>query len=348
MPTKFPIVEDIPDIESSRVNIKILDPLLYSATQSTQFALRHLNNFKVIPPQRDEKDLIAFLRMQLELFAVTHKSIRALLRKAYREPDKRLISDGASLVREQIEKVFICALVLDNPTKWIKQYMRNALKNDLVEYLVELEEHRENPRLDDLLHTQYPAYLKAGQRPKVPGQKRVTLVSDFAMRAMRHHLEVGGPDPKWFKDAIAKRKKKKRKQELRNYVKDYFDFPTPGVAIRKTKKRKIKPFLYRWYKEYSFVCQYSHVALGKGMISTLAEFKDWKHAELLEQYAQKLSGRILFMSHIATASACAIIAASLVNSYGSKHELREYWEHLYTRALPAKAFWNLYVKEILK
>ena len=58
-----------------------------------------------MPPKRDERDLIALLRMQLDLFAVAHKSIRMLLRKAYREPDKRLISDGASLVREQIEKL---------------------------------------------------------------------------------------------------------------------------------------------------------------------------------------------------------------------------------------------------
>lgn len=36
-----------------------------------------------MPPKRDERDLIALLRMQLELFAVTHKSIRMLLRKAY-------------------------------------------------------------------------------------------------------------------------------------------------------------------------------------------------------------------------------------------------------------------------
>jgi hypothetical protein len=111
MPIKFPTVEDIRDIETSKVNIKTLDPLLYSATESIRFALRHLNNFKVMPPKRDERDLIALLRMQLELFAVTHKSIRALLRKAYREPDKRLISDGASLVREQIEKFFVCVLV---------------------------------------------------------------------------------------------------------------------------------------------------------------------------------------------------------------------------------------------
>jgi hypothetical protein len=88
---KFPAVEDIPEIETSRVDIKKLDPFLYDALDATRFALRHWKNFKVMPPPYDESDLIAMLRTQMDLFAVTHKSIRILLRRAYREPDKRLI-----------------------------------------------------------------------------------------------------------------------------------------------------------------------------------------------------------------------------------------------------------------
>ena len=345
---KFPPVEDIPDIETSRVNIKTLDPLLYGAVEATRFALRHRHNFKVAPPAHEEAELIALLRMQLDLFAITHKSIRILLRRAYREPDKRLISDAASLVREQVEKLFVIVLVLDNPAKWIKQYLRSDLKNALVEYLVELDEHSDKPRYQETLRERYPAYLKAGQRPQIRRKKPVTLVSDFAMRAMRYHLEIGGPDPKWFKEAISRRTKKKKKQEMRNYVRDYFDFPTPGRVIGLIKKKKIKPFLYRWHKEYSFICQYTHVALGKGMLSTLCEFKDWKHADMVENYSQKLAGRILFTSHSAAASACAIVATRLINSYGAKAQMREYWKELHTRALPARAFWNLYIKQLLK
>jgi hypothetical protein len=74
----------------------------------------------------------------------------------------------------------------------------------------------------------------------VPGRKRVTIASDFAMRAMSHLLEVGGPNPKWFKDAMKKVKStKKRKQGLRMYVRNYFDFPTPGQVLRIMRNQKL-------------------------------------------------------------------------------------------------------------
>jgi hypothetical protein len=344
---KFPAVEDIPDIETSRVNISKLDPFLYDAINATRFALRHWKNFKVMPPPHDESDLIAMLRTQMDLFAVTHKSIRILLRRAYREPDKRLISDAASLVREQVEKLFIVVLVLSDPKKWITQYLRNALKAELVEFLVELDEHSDSPRHQEHLKKLFPAYLKAGQRPRVPGRKRETIASDFAMRAMRYQLEVGGPDPNWFKDAMKKRTKKK-KQELRLYVRDYFDFPTPGRVSQIINDPELTLFLRRWHKEYSFICQYTHVALGKGMIATLSEFKSKEAGERLEIYSRRLAGRILFTSHIAAASACAMIVAALVNTYGAKTAVRHHWRELHTRALPAKAFWNLYIKELIR
>jgi hypothetical protein len=344
---KFPAVEDIPNIETSRVNVKTIDPLLYDTVNSLLFSLKHRNNFKVMPTAHHERNLVAILRTQIDLFSITHKSIRILLRRAYREPDKRLISDAASLVREQIEKLFVIALVLDNPGKWFRQYMRSGLKSDVIEYLVAVDEHSEIPRFHELLKESYPAFIKSAQRPKVPGQKQVTIASDFAVRALRHHLESAGPDPKWFKDALKKRKKKKN-QELRSFVRDYFDFPTPGRSIGILRDDKIKPFLRRWHKEYSFVCQYTHVALGKGMLATLSEFKDKERGDLMDDYAQKLSGRIIFTSHTAAASACAIVVHALVNDYGAEEQIKGYWDQLHTRALPAKAFWNLYIRDLLE
>jgi hypothetical protein len=45
-------------------------------------------------------------------FLTTHKSIRLLLREAQTDPD--YASDAMSLVREQVEKVFVIALILDD------------------------------------------------------------------------------------------------------------------------------------------------------------------------------------------------------------------------------------------
>ena len=342
---RFPAVEDIPDIDTKRVNIKTLDPLLNTIVENTRFALRHRHNFKVMPPLYFESELIALLRTQLTLFAVTHKSIRILLRRAYREPDKRLVSDAASLVREQIEKLYVVALLLDNPARWIRRHLRHAFKSDVEEFLLSVDEFSSSPRLQELITKQFPEFLKSGQRPKVPGKKTITIISDFAYRTLRHHLTSSGPDPTWFKDHI-KRRKKKSNQELRTYIRDYFDFPTPGRAIRLIRRKRIKPFLLRWYKEYSFICQYTHVGEAKSMIAVMSEFKDWRHAEMVDIYAQKLAGKLIFTNHAAAASACAIIIAALVDDYGTETEVQDYWRELYTRALPAKVLWNIYIKDL--
>jgi len=342
---KFPAVEDIAGIETSRVNINTLDPFLYSALDSMRYALKRQNNFKKRATYVSE--LITSLRTQLDLFAITHKSIRILLRRAYREPDKRLIGDAASLVREQVEKLFIIALLLENPPKWIRQYMRSALKTDLMEFLLDKDEHSDKPRYKAHLRKYYPKYLKSGQRPVVPGQKRVTIVSDFAIRALKYNLEFpSGPEPEWFKKVI-KRRKTGRKQQLRSYVRNYFDFPTPGQVASLVDSQTLKPFLYRWHKEYSYICQYTHVAFGKMMLPALAEYKDWKHVEMVDTYGQKLAARVLFTSHTAAASACALISGAILNDFGAKNDLRDYWEQLHTRSLPAKAFWKLYIEKAL-
>jgi hypothetical protein len=201
----------------------------------------------------------------------------------------------------------------------------------LVEFLVELDEHSDKPRYQEHLRQRFPAYLKAGQRIRVPGRKRVTVASDFAMRALHYQLEIGGPDPRWFTDAMKRRKtKSKRKQSIHAYVRNYFDFPTPGHVVRVIKDPKLKLFLRRWHKEYSFICQYTHVALGKGMIAMRSESKSKRAGEQVEIYSQALSGRILFTSHTATASACAIVGTQLINTYGAKAEVREHWTELHT------------------
>ena len=74
---KFPAVEDIPDIETLACQyFSDLIPRPYDAVDAVRFALRHWNNFKVKPPAIEESDLIAMLRIRLELFAVTHQEQR--------------------------------------------------------------------------------------------------------------------------------------------------------------------------------------------------------------------------------------------------------------------------------
>ncbi|MBC7931985.1 MAG: hypothetical protein H7Z38_15615 [Rubrivivax sp.] len=340
-------VEDIPGIETSRVNIKKLDPFLYSAIESTRFALRHRYNFKKRTDQ--ESELITILRIQLSLYSITHRSIRILLRRAYRDNDKTLIGDAASLVREQIEKIFTIALILDNPVKWMRQYLRSSWRTEYMEFLLESEEHGSNPRYEEHLKERYPEHLKRGQRPPVPGRKTETVVSDFAKRTMKYNWDnPSGPEPQWFRKVMSKIKNpRKRSQRVRDYVRNYFEFPTPGRAAGIIKDMDLRQFLFRWHKEYSHVCQYSHVALGKMILPVMSEFKDIEHAEKVKIYGQLIATRVLFTSHTAAATACALVVHALINTCGAKSEVEEYWKELYERSLPSKALWNMYIKDLL-
>jgi len=83
------------------------------------------------------------------------------------------------------------------------------------------------------------------------------------------------------------------------------------------------------------------------MLAALSEYKDWRHAEGVDEYAKRLAARILFDSLTAAASACALMSEALVNTYGAKIEVRDYWKQLYSRSFPAKALWKLYIEKAL-
>src|SRR5438067_735479 len=95
---------------------------MVSVIDSTRFALRHRYNFKKQTNQ--ESSLVFILRSQLLLYQTTHRSIRVILSRAYRAKDWSLVPDASSLLREQVEKIYIIALFIDNPAKWIMRYSR--------------------------------------------------------------------------------------------------------------------------------------------------------------------------------------------------------------------------------
>lgn len=330
-------VEDIPGIDSSSVDIKKTDALMAESVQATRFALKHRYNFK--KKVADESALIYFLSSNLLLYTTTHKSVRLLVSHAYRKKDYPIVYDAASLVREQVEKIYNVALVLSNPRKWIKQYLRNAWRSDYQTFLLEVEEHGDNPRYAEFLQKHYPEFLRKGQRPQVGRRKPKTIVSDYAKRAATYVWQNPvGKNPSWFKP----------KQSIRNYVRDYFEFPTPGKATGEIKDRNLKRFLYRWHKEYSFISQYSHVTLEKMAVPMINENKDMYSPEKVRINGVRLAERSVFTSQIATATSCVLILAVLKQTYGAKSALKEFWKELYGRSLLGKALWNMYVKELLE
>ncbi len=157
----------------------------------------------------------------------------------------------------------------------------------------------------------------------------------------------GDEKPAWFVNA--QKRKKKKSNKLREYIRNYFDFPTPGRAAAAITNKPLRQFLYRWHKDYSNVCQFSHVLFGKILLPTVSdEYKDSKHAEKTEYTGRNLAEQTVFWSLISSATSCALVVRSLKNPHGSQNAVKEFWKVLYESSLAGKGYWEMYVKGILK
>lgn len=337
----YEAVEDIPDIESLRVDFRKLNPLMRDVLITTKTALGHRYNFKRTPD--DESELLNFLKHQLDIYGSTHNSIHALLRFAIRRKYYGAVADAASLVREQIEKVFIIALVLSDPHRWIKQALRGSFRTDYEEYLLKLNELGDSPRWQKRLREEYPQLFEKLQRHPTSRTRRETIISDYARRVLDYNWNnPRGVNPPWFKPI-----RRMRVRNVREYLRYYFEFPTPGKAAGYIRSRGLRRFLYRWHKDYSYICQYSHVALGKAILPVMGRSRDLRIIEKTENYSQNLMERIIFTSFTSAASACTLIILKQRDSYGAKSYLIEFWKQLYESSLHSKAIWNIYPKKYL-
>jgi hypothetical protein len=330
-------VEDIPDIETSSINIKTFDPQVYEVIEATRFAIRHPANLK---KRNDyDRELVGFLDSHLTLFKLTHGSLRVLLGHAYRKKHYPTVADATSLCREQVEKVFNVALLLNNPDKWVKRSLRSSWKTDYEGLLLEGEEQADNPRFKEFLTKYVPEYVEKTRNPPTSKRKREVIVSKLAMRAVKYSWDYpGSKKPKWLK----------YKGGIPDYLRDYFEFLTPGKAARTFKNQGLRRLLFRWHKEYTFMSQYAHAAMGKMVLPVIYENKSVWSQEQAEIYGKKLAERTIITSHLAIATSCALILNSVTNTYGAKDQLRETWDKLTGMALPARAYWNIHVNKLLK
>jgi len=330
----FAPVTDIADIETHKIDVRKVDVVMYRLLMDTRFTLLHAENLK--KHTYYDKELSSFLKGQLALFASTYKTIRIILKDVYRKKEYQSVADAASLAREQVEKVFVIATALDDPKKWIRQYLRSSWRTDYETYLLRTEELGALDRHKKHLEEHYPEYLERGQRPPLG---RETIVSNLAKKVVLFNWKnPGAKKPKWLK----------RRGSVTDYLRDYFEFPTPGKAAKKFRDRKIRRFLFRWHREYTRLSEYTHVALGKSVLPTMSEQKDMQSAIKAEIYGRKLSEEIIFTSYCTAASACALILNAVDDDFGAKNQLRDFWKQLYDSSLLARPFWDMYIKDILE
>lgn len=240
---RFPHVEDIPNLREKAIDINKVDRQMFALIRDVQFAIKKDREL-----DKQVRELNSMLEDILRQTMFTHMSIRILLQHAHKKEDYPIIADVASLVREQIEKIFIIVIVLTDPKKWVRQYQRNAWQKDYERYLLGMDEHEHIERYSEFLKVQFPGYLEKMRKPPHRFSKlgHTILVSEFAQKCVRHNWYY--PDdrkPKWFKRPTG---------NIRGFLDGYFGFPTPWGAVKLIKDDpKYYMFLDRWYREYNII-----------------------------------------------------------------------------------------------
>jgi hypothetical protein len=330
-------VADIPNIYKIAMSAKKLDTLMHDVITSTRFALKNPSNFK--KTSHYNKELSGLLSDQLLMFPITHSSIREIVKAAYRKKYYPVVGDAISLAREQVEKVFVVALLLNNPNKAFWQYLRATWKNEYEAYLLQKEEQAENKRFDEFLGKTLPKRLENLRKPFTSKRRREILVSKFAIRVLKFNWDnPGAKNPPWFK----------QKGGVQGYLRDYFGFATPGKSAKDITDPDLRRFLYRWHKEYTYLSQYTHVTAKKLVFAHIHQQKDLASQQPIKEYGEKYSIRAVHTSYTAAATTCALALSSVSNTYGALTELKEFWGQLIGFSLFSKALWEMYIQRLIK
>src|SRR5258706_8553233 len=175
------------------------------------------------------------------------------------------------------------------------------------------------------------------RRNRIVKNKNDVLVSKFAMRVLKFSWDNPGEKRASFLNT----------RKVQGYVKDYFDFATPGRSIARVKDPELKRFLTRWHKEYVALSQYTHITMQKLAFAEMIKSKDMGSQARIEEYGKQCAIRAINTSHTAVATSCSLVLAGVLDDYGAKKEAGEFWEQLIGFSLLSKALWKMYVKELV-
>lgn len=328
-------VEDIPNLHKAKISGSKSDALIRELLSSTRFALTNPSNLK--KPSDYKKPIAEILINQLLMFSVTHYSIRVVIAAAEKYKQYSLVGDALSLAREQVEKVFIVASLLDNPNRNFRQYLRSSWKTEYEKFLLDKEEHKENERFKEFLSDTTPKRLERMRRNQFVKSRKDVLVSKLAMRVLKFSWENPGERNAPFL----------KKGTVYNYMKEYFDFATPGRSARKIADPALRTFLYRWHKEYVALSQYTHVTMRKLMFANMVQEKGMAAQVRIKEYGTEGAIRAIHTSYTAAATACVLVLNEVSNHYGAKDEARQFWDQLIGFSLFSKALWKMYIKDVI-
>ena len=235
-----------------------------------------------------------------------------------------------SLVREQVEKIFVITILLDDPDKWMPICFKDDWRRFYKYNFLVLEEERK--------------YLSRFQVDREKREKilenltALAQMSDSEKELIEHkHLRPGETKPAHLAGVEVPK------------------FPTPAEAVGNIADASIREYLVRWHKEYEFLCGYSHVGLDKLQITALWYTKNNISEE--DKWAF-LSKEILIpavsTSYVAAASACTEswrylkrYDSDLSKSDTFLEAILSLWDDLRNQSLLGIVFWDIHAKDVL-
>jgi hypothetical protein len=280
---------------------------------------RIVNSFESLTHSNNKfKELIA---LQLEAFLHTQSSIIALLK--LKDTNILMSADAMSLVREQVEKVFVVALLCDDPDKWVDVYAKDEFQRVYKHHLLVQQERECLPRHQDFYQNIAPPMFDGFMTwAKITPLEKEWIEFKFYNKGktLPAHLSGAKVEP----------------------------FPTPGAVITKITDPSKKEFLERWHREYEYICGYSHAGLMKlqlaGMTTRRAPQYDPVKREIY--YEKEIYGLSLWTGYVAAASACVETLKFLPYDINVLGALEKWWMALRKMSLLAKAIWDLGARDM--
>lgn len=309
------------DIEpSNKVDVNILDEQMTIVVNRITAGFNKLGSHN--PTFRSLTETL------FQSFLTTHKSIRLLLKEV--KSDLNYASDAMSLVREQIEKVFVISLILDDPGKWIPIYFKDDWRRFYKYQFLVLEEERNSlPRF------------------QVDKDKREKILENLKNNADLSDLEKELIEHKFTQPGVS------RPAHLASV--EIPQFPAPREAAEKVIDSTTKEFLLRWHKEYEYVCGYSHVGLEKLQVISMQRVRNRLSEEAKKKFVNnEIVQPAITMSYLATASACTE-AWKYLKQYDldlSKSDefldaILTFWDKLRKQSLWGIVFWEIHARIVL-
>lgn len=260
-------------------------------------------------------------------FISTHKSIRLLLKEAGAEPD--YAPDAMSLVREQVEKVFVITLLLDDPQKWILVYFKDDWRR----------------------FYEYDVLLNGREQKDLPGFEFDNAQKN-RLRILQNNASVSELEKEWLEFKFYN-----PGSAIPSHLKGSSipEFPTPGKVKENMNDKSAEEFLVRLHKEYKRICGYSHVGLDKLQIVSMRVVPNRlseSHKDVFLE--QALIRPAMWTSYLTVACACTE-AYKYLQQYDPDISrtaqlldiLYDFWAVLRQQSLIGKVFWGIRAKRVL-